>query len=206
MPHRMYRTMLIFGPPGVGKGTQGKVLGCLPGFVHVSSGECFRAIDKGSPEGREVASYIERGELVPDELTLKVWKSAMQTFIADGRFDPDQDLLILDGIPRNIAQAKILEQYTDVLLVACLVCRDEEAMVARIKGRAQKEDRPDDADERVIRHRFEVYRRETEPVLDYYSDELISDIDALQSPAEVLQAVLSCVIPIQTAGLSAAAQ
>jgi adenylate kinase len=195
----MYRTILIIGPPGVGKGTQGKVLGGLPGFLHVSSGECLRALDKGSPAGGEVAAFIARGELVPDEFTLKVWQSAMETFIADGRFDPDKDLLILDGIPRNVAQAEILEQYADVLLVACLVCRDEEAMVARIKGRAQLEDRPDDADEAVIRRRFEVYRRQTEPVLDHYPAELRCEIDALRSPAEVLQAVLNCVIPVQTA-------
>jgi adenylate kinase len=205
MPQQKFRTILLFGPPGVGKGTQGKTLGCLPGFLHVSSGDCFRALDPDSPTAREARLCIDRGELAPDELALRVWQQAMQRLIADGRFSPETDILILDGIPRSLVQAEALDVYVDVLCLISLVSFDEDAMVERIKTRALESGRLDDADEAVIRHRFEVYRRDTAPVLKYYPDELKREIDALQSPAEVLQGILGCIIPMQTVRLSAAA-
>ncbi len=198
MADHHFRTILLFGAPGVGKGTQGKVLGQIPEFFHVSSGDCFRALDPETPVGRNVADYASRGELVPDDLTIKVWRSAMNAFIDDGRFHPGNDLLLLDGIPRNIRQAEILQEDVEVLRVISLVCSDEAAMVQRLQVRALKENRADDADENVIRHRFEVYRRETQPVLDFYPHQLICQVDALPSPAEVLRGVLDCVIPLQT--------
>lgn len=196
MAARKYRTILLFGPPGVGKGTQGQALGTLPGFLHVSSGDCFRALDPDSPTGRKAAGFMSRGALVPDDVTVQVWQDAMDGFIADGRFDLERDLLILDGLPRNVPQAEILKEHVDVLRVVCLVCSDEEAMVARIKGRALEAGRVDDADEDVIRRRFEVYRQETEPLLAFYPPELRCEIDALRSPAEVLRDVLECVISV----------
>ena len=138
-------------------------------------------------------------------MALRVWQQAMQRLIADGRFSPETDILILDGIPRSLVQAEALDVYVDVLCLISLVSFDEDAMVERIKTRALESGRLDDADEAVIRHRFEVYRRDTAPVLKYYPDELKREIDALQSPAEVLQGILGCIIPMQTVRLSAAA-
>ena len=68
-----YRSILLLGPPGVGKGTQGKLLGSIPGFFHLATGEMFRGMDKDSTLGKEVVSYSPRGELVPDEVTVRLW-------------------------------------------------------------------------------------------------------------------------------------
>ena len=111
----------------------------------------------------------------------------------------------MDGISRSLVRAEAVDGYGDVLGLISLVSFDEDAMVEGIKTRALESGRLDDADEAVIRHRFEVYRRDTAPVLKYYPDELKREIDALQSQAEVLQGILGCIIPMQTVRLSAAA-
>jgi len=197
MSAERFTAVLLYGAPGVGKGTQGKILGQIPGFFHLSSGEVFRSMDIGSKLGKQVSESISRGELVPDDLTLQIWKQALNGQIATSQYKTHEDLLILDGIPRNVSQTELLNEYIDVRRVIHLVCTDEEAMVHRLKRRAFREHRADDANEEVIRHRFEVYREVTEPVIDCYAKELIADVDAVGSPAEVCRAILECVIPVQ---------
>lgn len=189
MPEPAYRAVLLFGAPGVGKGTQGQRLGGLPHFVHLSTGEMFRSLDKNSPLGKEVRGFTERGVLVPDELTIRIFHDAVHRLIASRRFDPARDTLVLDGVPRNVHQCRILDREIRVVRIIHLVSSNEEAMVARMKKRAQLEGRKDDADEAVIRRRFDVYRRETEPVLGHYPAELILEIDALGTPDEVAAAI-----------------
>jgi adenylate kinase len=196
MPTR-YKTVLLFGMPGVGKGTQGKILGHIPGFFHLACGEVFRSLDVNSPLGRQVMQFSSRGELVPDELTIEMWRNNVHAQTILSLFKPNVDLLILDGIPRNVPQAKAMQEHLEVLRVIHLVCQDQDAMVHRMRRRALKENRLDDADEKVIRRRFEVYERETRPVLSFYPDEMVSEIDAVGAPAEVLQHVLSVLVPIQ---------
>jgi adenylate kinase len=190
-------SLLLFGGPGVGKGTQGQALGTLPGFFHFSSGAMFRELDMQSPLGRQVHKFADRGELVPDELTIDVWRNSLDKLSAAGEFDRNNDLLILDGIPRNVRQSTLLDGHIEVLRVIHLEASDPEAMVQRIKGRAVKENRADDADESVIRRRLKVYREESAPVLDYYPRAIVCTVDALGTPAEVLRGVLDCVIPVQ---------
>ncbi len=196
MSPERYRTVLFFGAPGVGKGTQGMVLGQLPGFHHLSSGEIFRSLDKESPESEEVAFYLSRGELVPDDLTIRICTNGLQKRIDRGEYKPADDLLILDGIPRNVPQAEILKETVNILSIVCFVYSDENVMVERMKKRALQQNRSDDADENVIRRRFEIYREQSEPVLDFYPKELITEIDAVATPAEVLRNVLDVMIPI----------
>ena len=196
MPHR-YKTVLLFGMPGVGKGTQGKILGHIPGFFHLACGEVFRSLDVNSDLGRQVMQYSSRGELVPDALTIEMWRNNVHAQTVLSLFKPHDDLLILDGIPRNVAQAEAMEAHLDVLKVVHLVCGDQDAMVHRMRRRALKENRLDDADEKVVRHRFEVYERETRPVLEHYDPSIVAEIDAVGSPAEVLQHVLEVLVPIQ---------
>jgi adenylate kinase len=112
-------------------------------------------------------------------------------------FKPRSDLLVLDGIPRSLPQAETLDSYIEVLRVIHLVCKDKDEMVKRMKQRAIKENRLDDADESVIRKRFQVYDDETSPVLDHYSSELIREVDAIGSPARVLEHVLEELVPVQ---------
>ncbi|MCA9015581.1 MAG: nucleoside monophosphate kinase [Planctomycetaceae bacterium] len=193
------KAVLLFGAPGVGKGTQGRILGQIPGFFHLSSGDVFRSIDIESPEGQEIYKYSSRGELVPDELSIRIWKQGLDARATLSMYKPRKDILILDGIPRNVQQAKILEQYIDVLKVLHLTCSDEEEMIHRIRHRAIRENRADDANESVIRRRFEVYREESAQVLSCYPEEIIAHIDAIGSPAGVLLACLEQLVPVQDA-------
>ena len=192
-----YKSILLFGGPGAGKGTQGKILGRIPGFYHLACGDVFRSLDTNSDLGKEFLKYSSRGELVPDSVTIEMWRQNVHAQTVLSIYKPQADLLVLDGIPRNVAQAKQMEQYLEVLLVIHLVCADVDAMVMRMKRRALKENRLDDADEKVIRHRFDVYDEETKPVLDFYDSQIIREIDAIGSPADVLQNVLNVVVPIQ---------
>jgi adenylate kinase len=192
-----YKTVLLFGAPGVGKGTQGRILGQIPGFYHLACGDVFRSLDINSPEGREIYKFSSRGELAPDEITIRVWKRSLDAYTTLSYYKPHEDLLILDGIPRNVRQAELLKEHIEVKHVVHLMCSDEESMIHRMRRRAIRENRADDADEKVIRRRFEVYRDESEPVLRCYPPEIVSRIDAIGSPAEVLLSVLKCVVPVQ---------
>jgi adenylate kinase len=184
MPEPVYRAVLLFGAPGVGKGTQGQRLGRLAHFVHVSTGEMFRSLGN-SPVGKEARTYFERGVLVPDDLTIRVFRERVHNLVAEHLFDPARDTLILDGIPRNPTQAQILDGDIKVVKIIHFAASDEDAMVARILKRALIEGRKDDANEEIIRKRFDIYRRETSPVLEFYPRELILEIDALGTPDEV---------------------
>jgi adenylate kinase len=192
-----YKTVLLFGPPGAGKGTQGKILGKIPGFYHLACGDVFRSIDINSPLGKAFYEYSSRGELVPDDLTIEMWRQNMHAQKTLSLFKPAVDLLILDGIPRNLGQAAAMDQYLDVLGVIYLRCGNIEEMVHRMKRRALKENRLDDVDEKVVRKRFEVYERETAPVLKHYPKKIVHEIDASGSPASVLMHVLEVVAPLQ---------
>lgn len=194
-----YKSILLFGAPGAGKGTQGKILGKIPGFFHLACGDVFRSLDMTSDLGKQFLNFSSRGELVPDELTIQMWRQNMHAQTVLSLYKPKQDLLVLDGIPRNVGQARELENSLDVFKVIHLRCNDENAMMQRMRKRALKENRMDDADDKVIRHRFEVYHKETLPVLEFYPKSIVSDIDAMGSPAQVFQRVLEVVVPVQEA-------
>ena len=196
-----FPTVLLFGAPGVGKGTQGAILGQIPGFYHFSCGDVFRSLNISSPEGREIYEYSSRGQLVPDELTVRIWKKSLLGHIAISRYKPPDELLVLDGIPRNPRQVEMLRDTINVLSIIHLVCANEDEMIDRIKRRAIRENRADDANEEIIRSRFEVYRAESEPVINSYPAETISKVDAMQSPPEVLVALLQKLIPVRKAWL-----
>ena len=195
--NQRYKSVLLFGPPGAGKGTQGKILGSVPGFFHLSVGDVFRSIDIGSELGQEVCKYTSRGQLVPDDLTIKIWKNALDAYVALSWFKPREDLLVLDGIPRNVNQTKLVNDHIEICQVVHLFCANEEDMVHRMRRRAIRENRADDADEKVIRHRFSIYRQQSRPILKCYSPDIVSDVEAKGSPAEVLRNVLEALIPIQ---------
>ncbi len=192
-----YKSALLFGAPGSGKGTQGRILGSIPGFYHSSCGEVFRRLNPESELGRIFFDYSSRGELVPDEVTVRMWAESLHAHEVLGDFKPKSDLLILDGIPRTVEQARLMEQHIDVLAVIYLVCDNREEMIRRLRRRALKENRPDDADEKVIRKRWEVYEQETAQVLEYYDPSRVKEVNSLGSPAQVLSDVLQHVVPIQ---------
>lgn len=205
MPDR-YQTILLFGAPGAGKGTQGKILGLIPGFYHLSCGEVFRTLDIHSPLGRIFVEYSSRGELVPDDVTVRMWKENLHAQTVLSLYKPHVDLLVLDGIPRNVNQAQLMEKHINVLAIVHLICSDKEKMIERLRRRALKENRADDAKEEVIRRRWEVYEAETRPVLAHYPKTIIHAVDAMGSPGRVLQRVLDVVVPVQEKHFSNALQ
>lgn len=184
------RTILLFGAPGSGKGTQGKILGTIPGYYHCACGDVFRNLNADGRLGRVFLEYSSRGELVPDEATVDLWRNNIQANTMLGRFNPERDTVVLDGIPRNAAQSKMLQGTLDVRALLHLTCPDQNKMVERLQRRALRDNRLDDANLDVIRTRLEVYAQETKPVLDFYGPDIVHDINATQPPVEVLSDIL----------------
>jgi len=188
-----YRTLLLFGAPGSGKGTQGKILGTIPNFFHCSCGDVFRNLTIDNELGRIFLEYSSKGQLVPDEPTIELWRKNIQAQTTFGRFNPERDTLLLDGIPRNPQQAEMLKDTIDVKSVFYLSCPDMTKLVERLQRRALRENRLDDANLDVIRDRLQTYERDTKPVLEFYGPKLVYNIDSTQSPVNVLQDILKVV-------------
>lgn len=195
--HSRYKSILLFGAPGSGKGTQGKILGSIPGFFHSATGDIFRSLDLQSEMGRVFWEYAGQGKLVPDELTIKLWKQYIKGLEMINQFHPDSEILVLDGIPRNLKQAQLLEETIDVVKVIYLVCQDLNKMVERLRRRALRENRFDDASDEVIRRRLDVYERETRPVLGYYPADKIIRVEATMSQIRVLSNLVEYLVPLK---------
>lgn len=187
-----FKAILLFGGPGCGKGTQGAVLGAFPHVKHLAMGDTFRALDKNSDTGQEFLSYSTKGLLVPDELTVRVWKAHVDGLVKSGDLDPGYHTLLLDGIPRTTEQVALMNAHIIVLQTIHLVINNQETLVKRLKGRAIKSNRPDDADEQVIRERLRVYDESTAPVLESFDRSLVTAVNADQSPFAVLRDIADC--------------
>ena len=188
-----YKSILLFGAPGSGKGTQGRILAEVPNFFYFACGDVFRNLRPENPLAKKFMEYSSKGELVPDELTVELWQNHLNACTRDGDFHPEHDLLILDGIPRNVNQVEMMHEAIDVRGILHLACNDMSKMEERIQARALKENRLDDANLDTIRHRFETYINETQPVLDKYDPGLINDIDSTQTPIEVLADIVNII-------------
>lgn len=197
-----YRAILLFGAPGAGKGTQGKILGQIPNFVHFSCGDAFRNLRVDSSLGRVFMEYASKGQLVPDEPTIELWQRTIEGLIGTNRFNPEADTMLLDGIPRNPKQARILEDLIEVKAIFNLFCPDVDRLIARLQRRALKENRLDDANVEVIRARLETYKRDTRAVLDCYPDNIIHQIDSTQEPMFVLLDILKILARIPKPAVS----
>jgi adenylate kinase len=191
-----YRTVLLFGAPGSGKGTQGKIIGSIPDFFHFACGDAFRNLRIDDPIGRVFIEHSSRGQLVPDEPTINLWAKNIQASTLDGEFNPAKDTLVLDGIPRNVRQAEMLKDTLDVKAVFNLTCKDQSKMIERLQRRALRENRLDDANLEVIKRRLQTYETETRPVLDFYGPSLVHDIDSTASPLNVLRQTLDILVHI----------
>ncbi len=156
--------LILLGPPGAGKGTQGHRLSERYNIPEISTGDILRsAVHKGTPLGREAKSYMDRGALAPDEVMIGIVRERLAQ-------DDTERGFILDGFPRTVAQAEALsrlseEQQRPIEHVISIEVPQEE-LLQRLAGRRQLEGRHDDTDE-AIRHRLEVYERETAPLIDY---------------------------------------
>lgn len=199
-PVYRYQTFLFFGAPGSGKGTQGAILGRIPRFNHFACGDVFRSLDTRTPLGQAFVEYSSKGQLVPDELTVQLWEANIRSRADSHLFKPDIDFLILDGIPRNVGQATIMETHLEVMGVFHLSCPNRDELRRRLRKRALKDNRFDDARDDVIERRIQTYEAETKPVLEYYStgkyahSHLVHDIDATKHPAIVAYEILNNII------------
>lgn len=186
-----YPSLLIFGAPGVGKGTLSKFLSGSGSLFHLSSGDVFRGLASDSPAGQLFHSYGKKGLLVPDVATISIVRNYINGLIATNRYSPQLQHLLLDGIPRTASQVEYVKPYIDVKKIIVLEVRDQEELIKRLHKRAKIEGRHDDADESILRTRMEVYEKETKQVLDQYPAHLIARFNAQQRPLEVAKDVLN---------------
>ncbi len=192
-----YRTILLFGMPGAGKGTQGAVLGKLPEFVHISMGDVFRKIPRLGKIGAEIESFTSVGKMVPDDLTYRIFERHMKILELQEFFIPEFNTLILDGLPRSRVQAEDLSHLLDVIQIFHLKIKDEKLAVKRLRARALLENRLDDMNEEVIRRRLKTYHEETVQTLSFYDPALIFDVEAGQPMINVLRDVVDRLATIQ---------
>ena len=185
-----FKSVLITGAPGSGKGTQGKLLGQLPGFFHCACGDVFRSLDPESESSRIFKERCTRGEFVPDELTVNIWQHAIGSHINAGRFDPNNSKLILDGIPRNVRQCELLNEFLDVKAVIHLQGLSEECLIQRILQRSKKENRLDDGNAETARQRLAIFQNETKCILKFYPAHLNHSVSADGSPQCVSNEIL----------------
>ncbi len=188
MSHR-YRTILLFGAPGSGKGTQGKIIGQIPGFYHNSTGDIFRSLVLQSEMGRKFWEYAGRGELVPDEIVLEMVRTAFEQAKASGGG------YVLDGMPRNMAQARALYEIARGLdmtaNVALHLKADDEELTRRLLARAALEHRADDTEE-VIRRRLALYHEVTHPIVAWYAQRgILVSVDAMRPVERVARQILT---------------
>ena len=187
---KKFKAVLIFGPPGSGKGTQGKFLSGVGNHYHLSSGDLFRGLSPDSRAGKLFSSYANEGKLVPDEVTIEIWHHFVMGLIATNRFFPEKQLLLLDGIPRTKRQAEMLDPYIEVKKIILLKAKSKALLTERLKKRASIEGRFDDSDEKVLEKRLQLYEQEIFSVLSYYSEDQIASFDAGMRPLEVLRDIL----------------
>jgi len=167
----MKQRLLFIGPPGAGKGTQAARLCDTHGLRHLSTGDLLRSeVSAGSALGKEAEAVMNRGELVSDDLVLAIVRSQLTALNGQG--------WLLDGFPRNVAQAEALEpllgELQQSIEIVVLLELSDEVLVERLLARGRADD-----NESVIRNRLEIYRKQTAPLIDYYkSKELLVSVDA----------------------------
>lgn len=181
--------IVLLGAPGSGKGTQAALMVERLGLLHISTGVLLRdAVDRGTELGLKARSIIDRGELVPDDIMSDLIQERLSRDDVAGGF-------ILDGYPRNLAQATLLDTVLDRLGqpadIAIQIDVDPEQLISRLAGRAEQEGRTDDSEE-VVRNRMRVYQEQTKPVIDYYAGRgLLTHVLGDGTVEEVLERILS---------------
>ena len=186
--------LILFGPPGSGKGTQAKTIVSKFDLTHISTGDLFRyEIGNDTPLGLEAKSYMDKGELVPDSVTIGMLENKLN-------MSPNPNGYIFDGFPRTIDQAKALDEIltkreTGVSHLIALTVHDEE-LVKRLLERGKTSGRVDDQNEVVIRNRIVEYNAKTKPVFDYYAEqELAHKVDGIGDIPDIFNRIYDVLAP-----------
>ena len=175
----MQKAILVVGPPGAGKGTQAKLIAKNFGYKHISVGEILRGLDRNTELGKKIFAIIDKGNLVPAKATVEIVLKYFKENIKS------TDIILLDGFPRNVTQAKLIKNKIEIIKVIAFTGRNsvfKERLIKRGQGRA-------DDTKKVINHRFEVYKRETEPLLKHYSSQIVHKINAEPSIRAIFREV-----------------
>jgi adenylate kinase len=182
--------LILFGPPGSGKGTQSDKLVAKYGLVHLSTGNLLREeIAAKTPLGIQAMRFMDKGQLVPDEVVIGM---------VDSYFDKHKEAkgFLFDGFPRTVAQAKALDHLLGVkktsISMVLILAVDEKELLKRLILRGKTSGRSDDADETILRSRQDVYKRETLPVADYYSKtNKVNNVDGMGGIDEIFERLCS---------------
>lgn len=166
------------------------MLQAVSGHLHISSGEIFRALPPESELGRVYHNYMDQGKLGPDDLTIKIFCEHIEGLARDKIYKPNEQILLLDGIPRTLPQVELLAPHIDLLSILVFDLGDKEALIERLKKRAAIEGRNDDQSSSILENRMDVFYNQTLPALDALPQEKIIRINAVQKPLIVLRDVL----------------
>jgi adenylate kinase len=178
--------IVLFGKPGAGKGTQAEFLKEKYNLTHLSTGDIFRFNIKNETDlGKLAKSYMDKGDLVPDEVTIKMLQDTVEK-------NPDTKGFLFDGFPRTLAQADALDKFLvskeQAITATIALEADDEILVQRLLERGKTSGRPDDQDEEKIRNRYQEYNEKTAPLMDYYNDQgKFCAVDGIGSIEEVTQ-------------------
>jgi adenylate kinase len=182
----MNRAILLFGYPGSGKGTQGRILSALPGFHHVAMGDILRALTPAHALYAAIQDQLRQGNLVSDDLVIELFASHLSSLAP-----PASDLLIVDGVPRSKRQVELLNRLVQVIKIFKLSIYDESIVIDRLRRRAVAQNRPDDASDAVIQHRLSIYRSDTESCITSYPGTMLTRIQANQPVFDVHLDIIS---------------
>jgi adenylate kinase len=178
--------IVLFGKPGAGKGTQAEFLKDKYNLVHLSTGDIFRFNIKNDTElGRLAKTFMDKGDLVPDAVTIQMLQSEVDK-------NPQAAGFLFDGFPRTIAQAEALDAFLatkqEEITATVALEADDNILVARLLERGKTSGRPDDQDEEKIRNRYDEYNQKTAPLMDYYTAQhKFYAVDGIGSIAEVTE-------------------
>jgi adenylate kinase len=178
--------IVLFGKPGAGKGTQAEFLKDKYNLVHLSTGDIFRFNIKNDTElGRLAKTFMDKGDLVPDAVTIQMLQSEVDK-------NPQAAGFLFDGFPRTIAQAEALDAFlagkNEEITATVALEADDNILVARLLERGKTSGRPDDQDEEKIRNRYDEYNQKTAPLMHYYKDQdKFYAVDGIGSIAEVTE-------------------